>query len=111
LQTLLHASDVFKLPTLIWFCMTHVVTLNVSREHMTETQHGNLTFQPYNCTLHQLIQHDEDGRIRPIFFRPVWLTHKNSGTGPTQIQDNCKNDHSTVRESRHRTWCWANWRQ
>jgi hypothetical protein len=40
-----------------------------------------------------------------------WLTHKISGTGPTQIQDNHKNDHSTVRESCHQMWCWDNWRQ
>jgi hypothetical protein len=51
-QNLTHASDVFKLSTLFEFCVIHGVTLNVSREEVNETLHGNLTFQPYNCTLH-----------------------------------------------------------
>jgi hypothetical protein len=52
LQNLLHASDAFKLSTFFQFCMTHGLTLKVAWEEVTETLHGNLTFQPYNCTVY-----------------------------------------------------------
>jgi len=85
-------------------------------QHATRRGGWNPTRKTHIPTLqlhsaHQLIQHDGDGRTRPIFFWLVLLTHKISSTGPTQIQDNHKNDHSTVRESCLQTWCWANCRQ
>ena len=72
-------------------------------ERDTRTGEWNPTRKPHIPTLqlhnvHQLIRHDKDGWMRPNCFQPVLLTHKISGTGPTQIQDNHKKDHSIVRE-------------
>ena len=102
-------KPLWRLSTLFEFCMTHGLTLNVSEE-MTEILHGNLTFQPYNCTLHinSFSMTKMVGWGRSSF---DWLTHKISGAGPTQIQDNHKKDHSKVRDSCRRMWCWANRRQ
>jgi len=95
-QNLLHSSDVFKLSTLFEFCVTHGLTMSVSGEEVNETLYGNIAFQPYNCTLciNSFSMTESVGWGRSSF---DWLTHKKCGTGPTQIQDNHKNQ-STERE-------------
>jgi hypothetical protein len=61
------------------------------------TQRSHISsLQPANHV--SLIQQDEYTWMRPIFFWSVLSKHKISCTGPTQIQDNHTNDHSTVRK-------------
>lgn len=97
LQDLLHASDVLKLFTLLWFCKIRVLTLNTSWEDVVRILHRDLTFQPYKLQIvYQLIQYNEDGWMRAIFFQLVLSIHKISGNGTTQIQENYMNDYITV---------------
>lgn len=95
LHNVLHASDVFKLSTLLEFCVTHGLTMNMSGEGVNETLHGNLPLQPYNCTLCI----NSFSTMEIVGWGPSfnWCTHKISATGPTQIQDKHKNDHSRER--------------